>query len=176
MSNSLILLPLAGTGFNLNNTNFVVLIAFLIFVGILLYLKVPAKVSTILDARADSIRAELDEARSLREEAQTILASYERKQLEVAEQAEGIIAAARKEAESAAEQSKEDLKLSIERRLQAAVDQISSAEQSAVKEIKDTAANVAIAAAQKVIAKNLSATDANDLINSSIKDVAAKLH
>lgn len=171
-------LPMAGAVgmFSLNNTNFVVLIAFVIFVGILLYLKVPAKLSEVLDARATAIQAQLDEARSLREEAQTILASFERKQREVADQAESIVTAARIEAESAAEQAKEDLKLSIERRLQAAIDQIASAEQSAVKEVKDTAVSVAINAATNVISANLGTAASNTMIDEAIKDVAAKLH
>ena len=176
MTSTLAFLPMAGAGFNLNNTNFVVLIAFVIFIALLVYLKVPGKLGAMLDARAVSIKSELDEARSLREEAQTILASYERKQREVAEQAEHIVTAARKEAENAAAQSREDLKVSIERRLQAAIDQIASAEKSAVKEVKDTAVSVAVAAAGSVIADSLGADDANAMIDASIKDVAAKLH
>jgi hypothetical protein len=63
----------------------------------------------MLDKRADGIKSELDEARALREEAQTLLASYERKQREVAEQSERIVAQARTDAESAAEAAKADL-------------------------------------------------------------------
>ena len=81
----------SGPFFSLNNTNFVVLISFVLFIAVLLRLKVPGIVAGILDKRADAIRADLDEARSLREEAQTILASYERKQKEVAEHAEQIV-------------------------------------------------------------------------------------
>ena len=72
-------LAASGPFFSLGNTNFVVLLAFLLFVGILLYAKVPARLTSVLDARAVQIRADLDEAKALREEAQTILASYERK-------------------------------------------------------------------------------------------------
>ncbi|MCU0802887.1 MAG: ATP F0F1 synthase subunit B, partial [Rhodobacteraceae bacterium] len=88
--------------FSLANTDFVVLIAFIVFVGILLYFKVPAKVGGLLDARAAQIKAELDEARSLRDEARAVLATYDRKQKEVAEQAERIIASAKEEATAAA--------------------------------------------------------------------------
>ena len=81
----------SGPFFSMNNTNFVVLIAFVLFVAVLLYLKVPGMVTGILDTRAEAIRKDLDEARSLREQAQTILATYERKQKEVAEHAGKII-------------------------------------------------------------------------------------
>lgn len=170
------LLYASGPFFSLNNTDFVVLLGFIVFIGILIYAKVPGRVTGMLDDRAAKIRAELDEAKSLREEAQTLLASYERKQKEVAEQAEGIIAAAKAEAEAAAEQAKEDLKDTIARRLQAATDQIDSAEKSAVKEVKDKAANVAIAAAASVIADKLDASKSNDLIDQAIRDVADRLH
>ncbi|MCI5098010.1 MAG: F0F1 ATP synthase subunit B [Rhodobacteraceae bacterium] len=166
----------SGPFLSLSNTNFVVLLAFLLFIGILLLVKVPSLLGDQLDKRAEGIQTELDEARALREEAQTILASYERKQQEVKAQADAIVAAARDEAALAAEQAKEDLKASIARRLAAAEDQIASAEASAVKAVRDQAIGVAIAAADKVIASQMTATEANKLIDAAIADVDAKLH
>ncbi len=166
----------SGPFFSLGNTDFVVLIAFLIYVGILVYLKVPKLLTSALDKRAEGVQAELDEARSLREEAQSILADYERKQKEVIAQSEKIVANAKEEAKAAAAQAKEDLKTSIARRLKAAEDQIASAEASAVKEVKDRAVSVAIQAASDVIAKSMSAKDASGLIDDAIKDVGGKLH
>ena len=166
----------AGGGFSMSNTDFVVILSFLLFVGILLLVKVPSILSGQLDNRAEGIQKELDEARALREEAQTILASYERKQQEVQVQADAIVAAARDEAAAAAEQAKADLQASIARRLAAAQDQIASAEASAVKEVRDQAITVAVAAADKVIAGQMTATEANKLIDAAIADVDAKLH
>lgn len=169
---------LAATGpfFSLSNTNFVVLIAFLLFIGILVYLKVPGLVGRKLDERAAGIKAELDEARALREEAQSLLAGYERKQKEVQEQAKRIVAHAKEEAAEAGEQAKEDLKASIARRIRAAEDQIASAEAGAVKEVRDRAVAVAVAAARDVIAKQMKAEDADRLIEDAIGEVEAKLH
>ncbi|WP_068109588.1 F0F1 ATP synthase subunit B [Tropicimonas marinistellae] len=166
----------SGPFFSLANTNFVVLIAFLVFIGILFYFKVPGMLLGQLDKRAATIRSELDEARALREEAQTVLADFERKQKDVAEQAELIVTQAKADAQEAANQAKIDLEKSIARRLQAAEDQISSAEANAVKEVRDTAINVAVAAAADVVAKGMSDADATALINESIKVVEAKLH
>lgn len=166
----------SGPFVSLGNTNFVVLLAFLLFVGVLIYLKVPGKIAGILDARADNIRSELDEARALREEAQTILASYERKQKEVQEQADRIISAAREDAILAAEQAREELQQSIVRRLAAAEDQIASAQASAVKEVRDQAITIAVAAANRVIAKQMTAAKGNKLIDDGIAEVEAKLH
>jgi len=97
-------LAASGPFFSLANTNFVVLLAFLLFVGFLIYVKVPALLGKKLDERADNIKAELDEARALREEAQTLLASYERKQKDVQAQADRIVAHAKEEANAAAEE------------------------------------------------------------------------
>lgn len=169
-------LAASGPFFSLTNTNFVVLIAFLLFVAVLLYLKVPSLLGGLLDKRAEGIQGELDEARALREEAQSLLASYERKQKEVQEQAGRIVEHAKLEAAEAAEQAKADLKVSIARRLQAAEDQIASAEASAVKEVRDKAVTIAVASARDVIAKQMTAADGDKLIADAIGEVEAKLH
>lgn len=169
-------LAASGPFVSLGNTNFVVLIAFVLFIALLLFLKVPGVVAKMLDQRAETISSELDEARALREEAQTLLASYERKQREVQEQADRIVTHAKAEAAEAAEQAKADLKEAIARRLRAAEDQIASAEAGAVKEVRDRAISVAVAAAKDVIAQSLSAADGKKLVEESIETVGAKLH
>lgn len=166
----------AGPLISLDNTNFVVFLGFAVFVGILIYAKVPGRVATMLDARATKIRADLDEARSLREEAQTLLASFERKQKEVADQAASIVSAAKIEAEAAAALAREDMAAMLERRLQTATEQIASAEKAAIKSVKDRAASVAISAAAQIIAAHVDAARGEELIAAAIKDVSAKLH
>jgi F-type H+-transporting ATPase subunit b len=162
--------------FNLKNTDFVVLVAFLLFIGILLYFKVPGLVGKMLDGRATAIKAELDEARALREEAQSLLASYERKQKEVQEQADRIVASAKEEAERAAAAAKDDIASSITRRLTAAEEQIDAAQSAAVKDIRNQAVGVAVAVAQDVIAKQMNAKGTNALIDEAIAAVGEKLH
>lgn len=166
-----------GYGFtSLFNTDYVVLIGFLLFLAILFYFNVPSLLMGLLDKRAEDIKSELDEARGLREEAQTLLASYERKQREVAEQSDRIVAAAKADAEAAAEKAKADLEVSIARRLQAAQDQIANAEGKAVKQVRDRAVDVAIAAVSEAIAKSMAAKDADGLIDASINEVETRLH
>ncbi|MFM2391891.1 MAG: hypothetical protein RLZZ437_3446 [Pseudomonadota bacterium] len=162
--------------FSLRNTDFVVLIAFIVFVGILIYFKVPGKIGAMLDARAAQIKAELDEARSLRDEARALLATYDRKQKDVQEQSERIIASAREEALASAAQAKADLKASIERRLAAATDQIASAEAAAIRQVREQAVSVAVAAAGDVLAKQMTAEAAAGSIDAAIAQVDAKLH
>lgn len=162
--------------FTMKNPEFMVLLGFILFLALLAYLKVPGLLGGMLDKRAEGIKSDLNEAKALREEAQTILASYERKQKEVQEQADRIVEAAKVEAQNAAAEAKEDLKASIKRRLAAAEDQIVSAQASAVKEVRDSAITVAVAAANDVIAGKMTAASGNALIEDAIKDVADKLH
>lgn len=161
---------------SLKNTDFIVLIAFLCFVGLLVYLKVPGKVGGMLDDRAAGIRSDLDEARALRDEAKALLASYERKHKEVQEQANRIVANAKDEAAKAAETAKSDIQSSVARRLAGAEEQIAAAQAAAIKDIRNQAVTVAIAAAKDIMAQQMDASSANALIDDAITQVGDKLH
>jgi F-type H+-transporting ATPase subunit b len=162
--------------FSLKNTDFVVLLAFLLFIGILVYFKVPRLIGGLLDKRALQIRAELDEARALREEAQALLASYEKRTREASAQAERIVRQAREEARLLAEEARAALEATVARRLRAAEEQIASAEAAAIREVRDRAIQVAVAAAGDAIAGAMTPEDARRLIDGAIGEVAAKLH
>lgn len=166
----------SGPFFSFNNTDFVVLLGFLLFIGVLIYFGAFKTIRGLLDDRADGIRKELDEARGLREDAQKILASYSRKQAEVKTEADAIVARAKEDATLAAEAAKADLQKSLERRMAAAEDQIKAAEASAVSEVRNRAVEVAVAAAKDVISKSLGAKDAGALIDTAISDVDARLN
>lgn len=165
-----------GPFFSLRNTDFVVTLAFLVFIGILVYFRVPTIIGGLLDKRAQGIRDDLDEARRLRDEAQEIYASYERRQREVSSQADEIVANARREATAQAEKAKDDLKISIERRLKAAEDQISSAESDAVRAVRDRAIQTAIAAASEILQKQGTASGRSSAIDDAIADLGRRLN
>lgn len=169
-------LAAGGLEISLHNTNFIVLLAFLLFVAILIRFGVPGKITSLLDARAAQIKADLAEAKSLREEARALLASYEKKQKDVQEQSERIVASAKEEALAAAKQAKADLKQSIARRLAAAEDQIASAEASALRAVRERAVSVAVAAAAEILAKQSTAETAAASIDAAIATVEAKFH
>lgn len=166
----------SGPFFSLQNTDFVVLLGFIAFVSLLVYLKVPGKLTGMLDARATAIRADLDEARALRDEAKSVLATYERRQKEVQEQADRIIATAKDEAMAAAAQAKADLQAAIARRLAAATDQIASAEAGAIRQVREQAITVAVAVAADVLAKQMTPESAAASIDAAIAQVEARLH
>ena len=162
--------------FTLANSHTVVLIAFVIFVGALFYLGVPKLLTGLLDKRAAQIRSDLEEARAVREEAKAILATYERKKKDVQDQSDRIVAAAKEEAKLAAAEAKEELKRSIARRLAAAEDRIASAEKTAIREVRERAVTIAVAAAADILAKQMTAEAAAKSIDASILQVGAKLH
>lgn len=168
--------PFSADFWKLSNTDFIVLLGFIGFIAVLVYFKVPSMLGGMLDKRAEGIKDELEEARALREEAQKVLAEYERKQKEVQGQADRIVETAKEEAAAAAEQAKDDIKASIARRLAAAEDRLKSAENSAVKEVRDRAIEVAVGAANDVVAKQMTAAAGNKLIDDAIAEVDAKLH
>ena len=158
------------------NSNFTVGVAFVLFLLLLWYLGVHKRIAGSLDDRAVRIRGELDQARQLRDEAQEIFADFERRQKQVAVQAEEIVAHARVDAEQAAERAKADLAVSIERRLKAADEQIAQAEAEAIRQVKNRAVSVAIAAAADVLRDRLGEDRQRGLVDQAIEDVGQRLH
>jgi F-type H+-transporting ATPase subunit b len=153
-----------------------VAVAFVIFVGIVLYLKVPGMITGALDQRADAIRKELDEARRLREEAQDLLADYQQKQRRADDEAKAIIEQAEREAQAIKEQSEKALRESIERRSRIAEEKISRAEAQALSEVRGAVIEAATSAAEKVLASRVRGDTANGLVDQSIRDLRTKLN
>ena len=155
---------------------FWVLVSFVLFIGLIVYLKVPGKVTAMLDERAERISRELDEARKLREEAQGLLADYERKRRDADKEAEAIIAQAREEADAYAVETRQKLAEMIERRGHMAEEKIAQAEAQAVKEVRAAAAELAIAAATRIISDEVQGARADQLVDASIADLKDRLH
>lgn len=137
--------------FALNSPTIWVFLAVVLFLLVLAYFGVHKKIGGALDDRADKIRTELDEAKSLREEAQALLASYQRKQKEAEDQAEEIVKQARHDAEIMAANARKDLAERLERRAAQAEAKIATAEAQAMAEVKAKAADLALEAAEKLI-------------------------
>ena len=160
----------------LSTPEFWVAVSFVGFVLLIMYFKVPAQMGAMLDDRADKIRNELDEARRLREEAQAMLAEFERKQRDAQKEAESIITLAKQEAEALAKETREKLKDSLERRGKIAEEKIARAEEQAVSEVRTVAVNVAIAAAEQIIESKMTPAASKKLVDQSIKDLKTKLN
>src|SRR5689334_9481778 len=148
---------------------FWVAVSFFIFIGVLVYLGIHKKVVSALDARAFRISKELEEARRLREEAEKLLADYRRKLGDVVTEVDNIIALAAKQAETLAEETRQSLKEHVDRRIKLAEERIARAEMEAVCELRNDAVDVAIAAAQNLIAAKLTPDRAKKLVSESTK-------
>lgn len=158
------------------DTNIAVAIGFLLFFAIVFYYKVPSKVGGMLDARANRIRDQLEEARQAKEEAQTLLASFERKQADVQREADEIVKRAKAEATAASKQAQVDLEQSIARKLRAAEDRIAQAEASATREVRNAAAAAATAAAREAIGGGLSDDRAGTMLDDGIAMIGSRLN
>ena len=133
-------------------------------------------VSVALDDRAEKIKNQIEEATRLAEEAQELLASYERKQREAAEEAESIVEHARQEAARLSENAAQDLERSLARRRQLAMDRIAQAEASAIAEVRNRAIEVAMDATQRLLSEKVKGKSADDMIDAAIKDLPKNLH
>jgi F-type H+-transporting ATPase subunit b len=154
---------------------FWVAVAFLVAVAIVWK---PIKKMTFggLDSRSDRIRDELDEARRLREEAQDLLASYERKQREAEKEAQALIAHAEAEAERHAKHAAEALEVTLRRRRDLAVERIAQAEKDAVRHVRAAATDLALKATRKLLIDKIDAGKQAELIDGAIGDVKDRLH
>jgi len=150
--------------------------AFLLFIAILFYFKVPAMLTGVLDDRSAKIAKDLEQARLLREEAQALLATYERKQRDALSEAEEIIAHAKEEAQREAEIAAKKVDEAIARRQQSALDKIAMAEAQAEKEVRDAAIEIAITAATAVVAQQAKGDRADDLIATATADLGRHLN
>ena len=148
-----------------------VAIGFLCFLGLLAYLGVHRRLIEAIDARQARIRSELDEARRLREEAQALLAEFERKGREAEDEAAAIIASARAEAERIAAEAKSRMEDFIARRTKMAEAKIAQAEARALADVRSTAADAAVAAAERILANTARGKVAEDLLAKGIEDV-----
>ena len=155
---------------------FWVAVSFFIFIGVLVYFGVHMKVASALDARALLIRKELKEARRLREEAEKVLADYQRKLGDVVTEVDNITALATTEAKTLAAETRQSLKEYFDRRIKLAEEKIARAEMEAVRELRNDVVDAAIAAAQNLIAAKLTPDRAKKLVSTSIKALKSKLN
>jgi F-type H+-transporting ATPase subunit b len=153
-----------------------VAIAFVLFVGVMVYFRVHAMMVKTLDDRSARIKAELDEARRLRDEAQALLAEYQRRQNEAEQEAAGIIAGAKAEAERMAIEAKAKAEDLLGRRTKMAETKIAQAEAQALADVRAAAADAAVAAAQQVLTQTVKGKVADDLIDKGIAELKGKLN
>ncbi len=160
----------------LQDTTFWVLLAFLIVIGLLARAGVHKTVAAALDKRAQDIADELDRARALRDEAQEILAKYQRRQREAEDEAEAIIEQAKRDAVRIAEEARIKIEEQLDRRAKAAEDKIARAEAQAIAEVRGQTADLAIEAAREIIRTRMDQGAQSALAERAIDEIRTKLH
>jgi len=153
-----------------------VAVAFVIFVGILLYIGIQKKITDALDHRANRIKDELGEAKRLREEAGQLLTEYQRKQREAEKEAEAIVAEAKAEASRVAAEARVKMEEFVARRTKLAETKIGQAEAQALADVRAAAAEAAVSAAERILRDSTKGAVADGLIAQGIADVKAKLN
>lgn len=160
----------AGPGGPLINESLWVALSFGVFVA-LVWKKAGSAISAALDKRSEDIRNNLDEAKTLREEAQNELQKYQRLQREATDQAKEIIANAEKAALQIEEAAKKNAEASIKRRKDQAEAKIKALEAEATQDIRNRAAQLATAAAADLIRENIDQVAANNLLKADIEAI-----
>jgi len=154
---------------------FWVAVAFVLFF-VLFGKKMVGVIGAMLDERSAAILSQIDEATRLREEAQDMLASYEKKQHEALKEAESIVKAAKEEALRLAAEASEQLDHNLKRSEQLASDRIAQAQAQAIAEVKGMAVDIAMSASKRILESDISATKANALVDDAIKNLETKLN
>jgi F-type H+-transporting ATPase subunit b len=158
------------------DAEFWVAVAFVVFLGVLGYFGVHEMMVKFVDQRRDRIKAELDEALRLKEEAQALLAQFQRKQREAEQEAAGIIAGAAAEAERMMAEAKARTEEFIARRSKMAEAKIAQAEAQALADVRAAAADAAVSAAEKILTQTVKGEVAERLLAKGIDDVKTKLN
>src|SRR5258707_56494 len=155
---------------------FWVAVAFVILMGLFAYLGVHRTVLQTLDRRSERIKAELDDARRLKEEAAKVLAEYEARRASAEREAEDIIANARAEAGRIAGEAKAKIEVFVARRTKTAEGKIALAEAQALADVRAAAADAAVTAASIILTQSVKGPVADDLLAKGIDEVRQKLN
>ena len=158
----------------IQDPTFWVAVAFVVFV-VLVFKPIKGALIGGLDAKIAEIRQEVEEAEKLREEAQSLLANYQRQQRQAIQDAEAIVAHAKEEAERHRAEADEAMKDMVRRQEEQAREKIAQAEAAAIQEVRSMSIELAMAAAEKLLADRLAGEEGSHLIDNSIEDIPRKL-
>lgn len=158
------------------DNTFYAFVSLVIFAAIVIYYKAPALVTKSLDERAKRIAGEIEEARELKEEAKQQLAEFQRRRHEAEAEAREIVAAAQREAEALVLEARSKSEEYVARRTAMAETKIAQAEHDAIAEVRASAVDIAVAAAEKIIVARNSGAESGRFIDQSIGEVRQRLN
>jgi F-type H+-transporting ATPase subunit b len=160
----------------LHDPTFWVAVAFIAFVALLVFFKLPGMIAGALDSRAAKIKADLDQAEELLRDAQDLLSSYQKKQRDAAEDAKQIKKSAAEEAKRIAKHGEEKLAQALERREKLAMERIAQAEAQALDDIRRRTVDIALDATRELLAAKLSDDKRNAMVDDAVRELPNRLN
>ena len=160
----------------LQTPEFWVAVAFVLFIALLVYKGVPGLIGKALDDRADAIKKNIDDARKMREDAQALLAEYQRKAAAAEDEAQKIVEQAMRESEAMRSEAERKAAEAVARRIKLAEEKIARAEMAAISEVRGAAVDAAISASEKILAAKADGDIGQKLIADGISDLKSKLN
>ena len=158
-----------------HDPTFWVAIAFVIFLTLLIFFKLPGTIAGALDSRAAKIKADLDHAENLLKKAQGLLASYQKKQRDAADETAAIKANAEREAQGIIEEGEKRLMAQLRRREDLILERITQAEAKALNDLKIRTADIVVDATQEIFATMISQSKTDEMLNEAISDLSKRL-
>ena len=152
------------------DATFWVAISFLIFIGLLIYLKVPQKVDNALNENIKKIKDDLDNAEKLKDDAKNLLSEYELKVSKSKEEAKRLVANAKKQAEKNIIKANEEFHIVIENRKKTAEEKIKQMKMQAIKDVKNSSVDIAIRSVEKIIKNSIDKKKLDKIYISSIEE------
>ncbi|PPR64802.1 MAG: ATP synthase subunit b [Alphaproteobacteria bacterium MarineAlpha4_Bin2] len=158
----------------IHDPTFWVAVAFVVFV-VLVFKPIKGALVDGLDAKILEIRQQVEEAERLGEEAQSLLANYQRQQRQAIQDAEAIVARAKEEADRHRVEADEAMKAMVRRQEEQAREKIAQAEAAAIQEVRTLSVELAMAAAERLLVERLVGEEGANLIDRSIEEIPRKL-
>lgn len=157
------------------DATFWVAISFLIFIGLIIYFKIPQKIKSTLDDNINNIRNQIEEAENLKEEAKNILSDHEKKIDNSKQEIKDMLNKANKNAEKNIIKTNEEFHLLMETRKKSAEEKIRQMKQQAMKDIKNISVKIAIDSTERLLKNSLSRSKLDKLYSSSIEETKIAL-
>ena len=157
------------------DATFWVSVSFFIFIGVLIYFKIPQKISVTLNGIINTIKSEVDEAESLKEESKNILSEYEKKISNSKKEIEDMINVATEEAETHVLKANKEFHTQTENRKKNTEDRIKQMKNQALRDIKNASVKIAISSVESLLKNSLDKNKLNKIFTSSVVETKLAL-
>jgi len=157
------------------DATFWVAVSFFIFIGVLIYFKIPQKINDILNNNITSIKTEVDDAESLKDESKNILSEYEKKISNAKTEVKQMLDAAIDHAERNVLKANEEFHVQIENRKKNTEDRIKQIKNQALKDIKNASVKISIQAVEVLLKNSLDKNKLNKIFTTSVEETKLAL-